>query len=651
MKFFFPLLLCLISAVSLAIEPNLKLDEKFENHVFRDEATMNTYIKQLSDEPYKKPVDILQKLERIAKLAKDEQWISAQVQSKIVMMNILTSMEDFTTIEQLFTETTLLADSIVPDEDNYELYQEMRVRLDIIELNLVTGKGQDSLIPDTQAKLKTSLSSIVDPLLKADVLQQLGRSHSVLEDYVNSIDNLKSAYQLYVQQGDAPGSASSLVALGNLYNGINKSEMSIQYYEKALVFIREQGDQFGESIILYNLAKGFEQLDKCDTAISYAKSSINASKAINDEIGVAWANIIIADCFARQGKWESALLLYQENEPIFESTNATRIQMGTLNGIAEAAIELGNISLAEQSLQKSKNLKVGFQTLEQEYEHLKLQSKLFYQKQDFKAAYDDLAASNELLLKIKDQENQSELERFRIEFDTELKEAENALLTEKNDLNQQLITQQKQKSNWFLLMLLMVIIILLLVIVFTLKQMSLRKEFKLMSLEDPLTKVRNRRSIIERATQMLDKSRFTGKELTLILIDIDHFKRVNDNYGHETGDKVLVCFAEACKRSFRNSDAFGRYGGEEWLAVLQDCDGQRIDNIFNRISDELKHSKIQGLPDFHQITFSMGVVSCHATPDTTLSSLISSADERLYKAKELGRNQYVDSDFVSERAS
>ena len=122
-------------------------------------------------------------------------------------------------------------------------------------------------------------------------------------------------------------------------------------------------------------------------------------------------------------------------------------------------------------------------------------------------------------------------------------------------------------------------------------------------------------------------------------IDIDHFKTINDDSGHDAGDAALVKFSHACQRQLRASDRLGRFGGEEFLLVMPGSDTSRIAGVFARFHNALASLEIVELPAQQKLTFSMGATAAKGARDS-LNDVIKRADEALYRAKQLGRDRF-----------
>ena len=158
---------------------------------------------------------------------------------------------------------------------------------------------------------------------------------------------------------------------------------------------------------------------------------------------------------------------------------------------------------------------------------------------------------------------------------------------------------------------------------------------------DSLTEVLNRRAFMERMEQEINRSFRENLPLSLILADIDHFKSVNDRYGHQVGDLVLQRFVSKLTESSRPYDFVGRYGGEEFVICLPGSTDSQARTVAERMRKSVEDMKIM-LPDSSQsvrITTSFGVVTLRLELEDNVDSLIGRADDALYKAKREGRNR------------
>jgi len=155
---------------------------------------------------------------------------------------------------------------------------------------------------------------------------------------------------------------------------------------------------------------------------------------------------------------------------------------------------------------------------------------------------------------------------------------------------------------------------------------------------DPLTGVPNRRGFVDRAARVLARCRDEARPASVLLFDLDHFKRINDTFGHQVGDDVLIAFCRAAQQRLGPEDVFGRLGGEEFVCVLPGTKPQAAFTIAERIR-----------ADFVAVTRTVGVANVHATVSVgvansseaggELAGLMGAADKALYQAKAKGRNR------------
>ncbi|SNS09928.1 diguanylate cyclase (GGDEF) domain-containing protein [Humidesulfovibrio mexicanus] len=161
--------------------------------------------------------------------------------------------------------------------------------------------------------------------------------------------------------------------------------------------------------------------------------------------------------------------------------------------------------------------------------------------------------------------------------------------------------------------------------------------------QDELTGAPNRRALLANARALTAMARREGQPLAAFMLDIDRFKQVNDTFGHATGDEVLRDLARVIRNGLRTYDAYGRYGGEEFVAVLPGLDRQAALRVAERIRASAEASQPTENPHV-RYTVSIGVALCAAEDDCTdenerLLELLDRADQAMYEAKRLGRNR------------
>jgi diguanylate cyclase (GGDEF)-like protein len=165
-----------------------------------------------------------------------------------------------------------------------------------------------------------------------------------------------------------------------------------------------------------------------------------------------------------------------------------------------------------------------------------------------------------------------------------------------------------------------------------------RQQIENMAISDALTGLFNRRHVMERFSEELERAKRLKKDLGCIMIDIDNFKNINDTYGHLIGDKTLREVSDILKNSIRTYDIAGRYGGEEFLIVLPDTGFEEALRMAERMRRNIKTQPVEKSNMAPAVTISLGIASMLDT-DISIDNMIKRADDGLYAAKKGGRDK------------
>jgi diguanylate cyclase (GGDEF)-like protein len=195
-----------------------------------------------------------------------------------------------------------------------------------------------------------------------------------------------------------------------------------------------------------------------------------------------------------------------------------------------------------------------------------------------------------------------------------------------------------EKTGWQLFP---VVVVLLLIVVLIKSLIRVRRErlnFKELSMTDPLTKAYNRRFFHEMGDKAFLQTQRERKPIAVLMLDIDHFKQVNDTYGHEVGDEVLRGLVKMLEQTLRRSDLFARFGGEEFCILLENVSEQGARQVAQNIRQKFSQLTFKANQETFKVTLSIGVAYGQGE---SLKQMILVADDALYQAKEKGRNQVV----------
>ncbi len=157
------------------------------------------------------------------------------------------------------------------------------------------------------------------------------------------------------------------------------------------------------------------------------------------------------------------------------------------------------------------------------------------------------------------------------------------------------------------------------------------------SSRDPLTSLLNRRALMEMIKQEVERASRSGESFVVAMLDVDHFKKVNDRFGHETGDRALVELAGVLVKSLREYDLCGRWGGEEFLVLLPNTEPDAASGVMDRLVGAVRGLEMPAGNEVLRLTVSIGMA--HHQLGETFSETLSRADQALYLAKQDGRDR------------
>jgi len=229
------------------------------------------------------------------------------------------------------------------------------------------------------------------------------------------------------------------------------------------------------------------------------------------------------------------------------------------------------------------------------------------------------------------------LDKLNQKYETDIKVKRTQLLETENRLKALSIkdTEEEksvQQRNLILLGITTIVFVLLL-----LRQVNIRSRLKVLAQTDTLTGLFNRRTLFEKGQALTDSAKQTNGDLSVLILDIDHFKDINDNYSHEIGDIVIANVANLGNEAMRSNDILARIGGEEYAALLPGASIDEAKAIAERLREKVEQLIIKESRSL-RVTVSVGVANIHqVTPNIDI--LLAAADQALYQAKRKGRNK------------
>lgn len=231
----------------------------------------------------------------------------------------------------------------------------------------------------------------------------------------------------------------------------------------------------------------------------------------------------------------------------------------------------------------------------------------------------------------------TQLLRLQARYDNARRDAETAELRLHNEAARLALQAESDRNRALLAGIVALGLLALVALAFGGRELARRRRMADLALRDGLTGMPNRRAVQVYASEQFEQSVRLDLPFAVALIDFDHFKQINDRFGHAAGDAVLRAFAQAAPNVLRGQDRIGRWGGEEWLLVMPGTRLAEVDAIFERLRERFAMTLVPGVPAGLRCTFSMG--AAEQRPGETLEEMIEAADQALYRAKQGGRDR------------
>ncbi len=455
----------------------------------------------------------------------------------------------------------------------------------------------------------------------------------------NTLDVSLEGLDLATSLQDVPSQGFFLRKIGDTYNYLGQKDKAVEYARKAAATYEKTKEELFMSKAYWSLSSVLLESNQKEEAIVYLRKALSYFKSVNMLKGLAFAQYSLANVLYTQEKYQEALGTVKENISLAKAAGVYDMQLASMILLSDIYIKQGLLEKANSVndqvfsiLDKFSRSYYKANFLKKRYE---LKRSLKRTDEAFEAIEQELAFTQKHL----EATSENNIKTLQVKFEVKEKEEEILRLSHQNDINELEAKQQhQQKLIWRLSTAIAVILIGISCFLFY-KQVRQRQKYHSIALTDYLTNCPNRRGIMQEATHKIQK-----QEITIAIADLDYFKKINDQFGHDIGDLVLVAFANAARKTLSENDKFGRYGGEEWLFVLGTNNKSDVQDIFSGLSKNFANYCVDikaNNPAINwDITFSMGATTSTKTSDN-LEELIIQADKLLYQAKENGRNQLI----------
>jgi diguanylate cyclase (GGDEF)-like protein len=455
-------------------------------------------------------------------------------------------------------------------------------------------------------------------------------------EYSAGLGDLKRAQALFEKLNKPVHALTVLNSIATLYNRMGDYAQAVYMYSRALEAQHQAGMQREEAVTLHNLGRAYENLHEWDEARKSFSGSLAVSRQLAYPRGEAYALRGLAAVANASGDPRGALDTLARAETLQRQTPDARLraQIQLARGIAYHKLDQlpESVAALEDALEVFRQADA-MGELNVTYSEL---ADVYSRSGNWKSAYERLAQAKETSDRLFNNQLDQRFATLKVEFDTAAKDKENALLMHENAINQQALAQGRSVRRLQAAVTLLSVTLVLVLAMLAVHQRRNALRMQYLALTDELTNVPNRRSVLSLLDPLLRDPR--AGTCACLILDVDHFKKINDQFGHPTGDEVLKAVAAAVRALVQEPGFFGRLGGEEFLIVLP-----RMDMAGARETAEQFREAIMAIdtsrwcPDNRRVTVSIGCSVSSPGADTP-STMLKRADFALYAAKRNGRN-------------
>lgn len=467
-------------------------------------------------------------------------------------------------------------------------------------------------------------------------LENRGALRSYQGDYAKALDDIQRAITEYQASGQPDREYNAYTTLSNLYSHMGEYAQAITFLDRAEKYFASQNDQSEMAVIEYNKAVALRHQNKYAAAADSYLKSRKLSEAVGDVPGIAYAELGAGSVLFSQGAVNKALPHLQNALKRFEV-------LGDVEEAAQVKLVLGRTHLALHHYDRAVDLlKQCLDTYKASgtrskvaeiYQHLAV---AYAEQGDYHQAYELFRQFKIADDDLRNADKEKQLNALRVQFHSAQKDRENTLLRKENRIKALELQQRQRQLVLQYSVLALGIVVLLLLGYLAYRKIREARRMELLANMDALTAVPNRRNILHRLDTAYAAAQPEG-ELAVIMFDIDHFKQLNDQYGHAAGDQALQQVAAAVQEQLRDQDSVGRIGGEEFLVVLPGATLATGLSVAERLRRTVEALWIPGLDDESRLTISLGVAGL-GQDDSDSAALMARADALLYEAKAAGRN-------------
>ena len=417
-------------------------------------------------------------------------------------------------------------------------------------------------------------------------------------DWPQAQRHFTDAIKRMQQKGAWESVATNLIQLGFLHGESGTPDKALAAFRDAERVALAHDDAYNVNAARVGIAESQIALGQPDAALYTLQQARAGFAAERDDTSDDMLLMLTGQALARQGNHKEALARYAQALPLMQRDGNERYLAMLFKAQAASKEALGQSG----------------------------------------PALADYKRYNDLQMKLQGKMRLEQSRMLEYEYEIRRRDFENRQLRAEAKVKQHQVAALETVRRWQWLAIALGVLLVALLAVLAWRQWLKSRKLRDLTLLDPLTKVANRPGIERETARALAASMQDGQPLSLLMLDLDHFKAINDRYGHAAGDKVLRAVTDAWQAQLRGRDPLGRVGGEEFVVVCSDTTLQQALVVANRLREATNALRFDEIDPALRVSVSVGAAQARRSGDSC-DALIDRADAALYRAKQQGRDR------------
>ncbi|WP_420934219.1 diguanylate cyclase [Alteromonas sp. A081] len=514
-------------------------------------------------------------------------------------------------------------------------------RAKLLKAKLLSSKGDErSALAILRDVLKWSQNNGITQL-KIGTLMTMGTVLKSMSQIELSLDSYFEAYNLASTEKTQVPAAHIAGLIGGMYQQQEDHLSALRYLEESLAFASKKQNIINQGHLSYDVAYSQFKLNNMDDALAAIDNAYRIGNIIDDQSLIANSLVLNARVLVGLGTDKSLVEALQ----LFSQALVHLPEGFTGALFFEAYLGMANAKYKQRHYQEGIDLLAELQNnglesaqLEQRIRFFTLEASLYKAQGNYKSAFNTLSRLVELKANYILQQNSTRSDIIKTLFELDKAEKENSELKAVTASQAKALSTSQQRNLLLGISSALLVLLALTLLLFYRKKVRYQYTLEKLASTDSLTRLFNRRKIIEILEHRININN-KALNLVVVMVDIDHFKSINDNYGHQRGDETLILFSDEVEKSVGHLCHIGRIGGEEFLLIFNTLSVTDVIKHLVRLQQTLAARATAEFGHQFNLTFSAGVLQ--VSEASTATSIFEKADQALYLAKEGGRNRVV----------